>query len=145
SDDDVSMRPRGKSKIGTKTEIKNVNSFRFIRQAMQYEIERQLEVIQSGARVSQETRLFNSNEGKTYAMRSKEQAHDYRYFPEPDLLPLVVNEAWQQEIRTQVPELAEARRERFVGEYGITEYDAGVRTSCRTLAVHLSCTPDAGQ
>jgi len=133
-DANVSVRRRGQKKFGTKTEIKNVNSFRFIRQALQYEIERQLEVIQSGARVTQETRLFNSNEGKTYPMRSKEQAHDYRYFPEPDLLPLVVDEKWQAEIRRQLPELPEARRARMVSDYGITEQDARVLTVTQSLA-----------
>src|SRR5438105_4274823 len=133
-DANVSVRPRGEKKFGTKTEVKNVNSFRFIREALQYEIERQLEVIQSGARVTQETRLFNSNEGKTYPMRSKEQAHDYRYFPEPDLLPLVVDKKWQAEIRRQLPELPEARRARMVSDYGITEQDARVLTVTQSLA-----------
>src|SRR5579864_3737242 len=98
-DANVSVRPRGQKEFGTKTEVKNVNSFRFIRQALEYEIERHIEVIESGGRIMQETRLYNSNEGKTYGMRSKEQAHDYRYFPEPDLLPLVVDAKWQEEIR----------------------------------------------
>src|SRR5438105_2322719 len=133
-DANVSVRPRGEKKFGTKAEVKNVNSFRFIREALQYEIERQLEVIQSGARVTQETRLFNSNEGKTYPMRSKEQAHDYRYFPEPDLLPLVVDKKWQAEIRRQLPELPEARRARMVSDYGITEQDARVLTVTQSLA-----------
>ena len=97
-DANVSVRPRGQKEFGTKTEIKNVNSFRFIREALEYEIERQIDVIESGGKITQETRLYNSNEGKTYSMRSKEQAHDYRYFPEPDLLPLVVDEKWQAEI-----------------------------------------------
>src|SRR5437763_10946983 len=96
-DANVSVRPRGEKKFGTKTEVKNVNSFRFIRQALEYEIERQAEVLESGGGIMQETRLYNSSEGKTYGMRSKEQAHDYRYFPEPDLLPLVVDEKWQAE------------------------------------------------
>src|SRR5256885_12220336 len=94
-DANVSIRPRGQKELGTKAEVKNVNSFRFIKQALEYEIERQVELIESGGRVIQETRLYNSNEGKTYFMRSKEQAHDYRYFSEPDLLPLVVDSAWQ--------------------------------------------------
>ena len=97
-DANVSVRPRGQKEFGTKAEIKNVNSFRFIREALEYEIERQIDVIESGGKITQETRLYNSNEGKTYSMRSKEQAHDYRYFPEPDLLPLVVDETWQAEI-----------------------------------------------
>ena len=133
-DANVSVRPRGQQKFGTKTEVKNVNSFRFIKLALEYEIERQVELIESGGRVEQETRLFNAAEGKTYGMRSKEHAHDYRYFPEPDLLPLIVDERWQSEIRRQLPELPEARRARMVSEYGITEYDAGVLTASRTLA-----------
>ncbi len=123
-DANVSVRPRGQKQFGTKTEIKNVNSFRFIREALEYEIDRQVEVIESGGKITQETRLYNSTEGKTYGMRSKEQAHDYRYFPEPDLLPLVVDEKWQAEIRGTLPELPEARRKRMVADYGITEYDA---------------------
>src|SRR5947199_1048597 len=98
-DANISLRPRGQEKFGTKAEVKNVNSFRFIKQALEYEIERQVELIESGSRVVQETRLFNSNEGKTYSMRSKEQAHDYRYFPEPDLLPLVVDSAWRAKLK----------------------------------------------
>src|SRR3954470_1180253 len=98
-DANVSVRLKGAPKFGTKAEVKNVNSFRFIRQALEYEIERQIELIEGGGKVAQETRLYNSNEGKTYSMRSKEQAHDYRYFPEPDLLPLVVSAAWQEEVR----------------------------------------------
>ena len=119
-DANVSVRPKGQKEFGTKAEIKNVNSFRFIREAIEYEIGRQVELIESGGKVVQETRLYNSDEGKTYSMRSKEQAHDYRYFPEPDLLPLVVDEKWQSEIRNKLPELPEARRARFVSEYGIT-------------------------
>jgi aspartyl-tRNA(Asn)/glutamyl-tRNA(Gln) amidotransferase subunit B len=133
-DANVSVRPRGQVEFGTKTEIKNVNSFRFIRQALEYEIERQIEVIESGGTIIQETRLYNSTEGKTYSMRSKEEAHDYRYFPEPDLPPLVVDEARQAEIRRQLPEMPEARRRRFVEEYGITDYDARVLTFSRMLA-----------
>jgi len=133
-DANISVRPRGQKEFGTKTEVKNVNSFRFIRQALEYEIERQIGVIESGGNVTQETRLYNSNEGKTYGMRSKEQAHDYRYFPEPDLLPLVVDEKWQREIRRMLPELPEERRLRMVAEYGITEQDAAVLTASKSLA-----------
>ncbi len=128
-DANVSVRPRGQKQFGTKTEIKNVNSFRFIREALEYEIDRQIGVIDSGGQIIQETRLYNPDEGKTYSMRSKEEAHDYRYFPEPDLLPLVVDEKWQAEIRSSLPELPEARRKRMVAEYGITEYDAQVLTA----------------
>jgi aspartyl-tRNA(Asn)/glutamyl-tRNA(Gln) amidotransferase subunit B len=133
-DANVSVRPKSQEKFGTKTEIKNVNSFRFIREALEYEIDRQIDIIESGGRIEQETRLYNSAEGKTYGMRSKEQAHDYRYFPEPDLLPLVVDAAWQEEIRGMLPELPEARRKRMVTQYGITEYDAGVLTISKSLA-----------
>jgi len=133
-DANISVRPRGQKEFGTKAEIKNVNSFRFIREALEYEIGRQIEVIESGGKIMQETRLYNSNEGKTYSMRSKEQAHDYRYFPEPDLLPLVVDEKWKAEISQSLPELPEARRQRMVKDYGITEYDAQVLTFSKTLA-----------
>jgi len=133
-DANVSVRPRGQTEFGTKTEIKNVNSFRFIREALIYEIGRQIEVLDSGGKISQETRLYNANEGKTYSMRSKEQAHDYRYFPEPDLLPLVVDAKWRSEIEKKLPELPEARRARFVREYAITEQDAGVLTGSKALA-----------
>jgi aspartyl-tRNA(Asn)/glutamyl-tRNA(Gln) amidotransferase subunit B len=133
-DANVSVRPRGQKEFGTKTEIKNVNSFRFIREALEYEIDRQIEVIESGGRISQETRLYNASEGKTYGMRSKEEAHDYRYFPEPDLLPLVVDAKWKSDIAKLLPELPEARRDRMIKEYGITEYDAGVLTASKSLA-----------
>jgi aspartyl-tRNA(Asn)/glutamyl-tRNA(Gln) amidotransferase subunit B len=133
-DANVSVRPRGQEEFGTKTEIKNVNSFRFIREALAYEIDRQIEVVESGGKIMQETRLYNPTEGKTYGMRSKEQAHDYRYFPEPDLLPLVVDEKWQAEIRGTLPELPEARRKRMVADYGITDYDAQVLTATKSFA-----------
>ena len=133
-DANVSVRLRGEKKFGTKTEVKNVNSFRFIREALEYEIDRQIEVIESGGKITQETRLYNSVEGKTYGMRSKEQAHDYRYFPEPDLLPLVVDEKWRSEIRKTLPELPEARRRRMMADYGITAQDAHVLTVTKSLA-----------
>jgi aspartyl-tRNA(Asn)/glutamyl-tRNA(Gln) amidotransferase subunit B len=133
-DANVSVRPRDQKQFGTKTEIKNVNSFRFIRDALEYEIDRQIGVIDSGGKITQETRLYNPNEGKTYSMRSKEEAHDYRYFPEPDLLPLVVDKRWQEKVRSTLPELPEARRKRMVEEYGITAYDAQVLTHTKTLA-----------
>jgi len=133
-DANVSVRPRGQKEFGTKAEIKNVNSFRFIRDAIEYEIGRQIDVIEGGGKIIQETRLYNSNEGKTYSMRSKEQAHDYRYFPEPDLLPLVVDEKWRAEIAHELPELPEPRRARMVKDYGITEYDAQVLTFSKSLA-----------
>ena len=133
-DANISVRPRGQKEFGTKTEVKNVNSFRFIREALEYEIARQVEVLESGGSITQETRLYNAAEGRTYGMRSKEQAHDYRYFPEPDLLPLVVDEKWRSAIASQLPELPEARRARMVRDYGITEKDAAVLTVSRTRA-----------
>src|SRR6266576_626489 len=133
-DANVSVRPRGQKEFGTKTEVKNVNSFRFIREALAYEIDRQIGVVESGGKITQETRLYNANEGKTYGMRSKEEARDYRYFPEPDLLPLVVNEKWQQDIRNTLAELPEARRQRIIAEYGITPQDAQVLTTSKSLA-----------
>ena len=119
-DANVSVRPRGQEKFGTKVEVKNVNSFKFVRAALEYEIERQVEVIESGGHVMQETRLWNANEGRTYSMRSKEQAHDYRYFPEPDLPPLIVSREFLSETRAKLPELPEARRKRMIAEYELT-------------------------
>ena len=133
-DANVSVRPRGQEKFGTKAEVKNVNSFRFIRAALEYEIERQVEVIEGGGRVVQETRLWNANEGRTYSMRSKEQAHDYRYFPEPDLPPLIVTADKQAAILQDMPELPEARRKRMISEYEITAQDAQTLTATRAFA-----------
>jgi aspartyl-tRNA(Asn)/glutamyl-tRNA(Gln) amidotransferase subunit B len=133
-DANVSIRPKGQKEFGTKAEVKNVNSFRFIRQALEYEVERQVELVESGERVKQETRLYNPGEGRTFPMRSKEQAHDYRYFPEPDLLPLVVDAAWQSRINETLPELPQARRERMMREYALTEGDAYTLTLSRSLA-----------
>ncbi len=133
-DANVSIRPAGQKEFGTKAEVKNVNSFRFIREALEYEIKRQIEIVEGGGKVAQETRLYNADQGKTYAMRSKERAHDYRYFPEPDLLPLVVNSAWLGQIKSTMPELPDARRQRFVSDFGITEYDAVVLTATKQIA-----------
>jgi len=133
-DANISVRPRGQKDFGTKTEVKNVNSFRFIREALEYEIGRHIGVLESGGKITQETRLYNANEGKTYGMRSKEQVHDYRYFPEPDLLPLVVDTKWQADIGVGLPELPEARRARMVKEYGISVGDAATLTRTRVLA-----------
>ena len=124
----------GAAKFGTKAEVKNVNSFRYIRAALEYEIERQIDVLETGNRVVQESRLWNNAEGRTYSMRSKEQAHDYRYFPEPDLPPLVVGEAWQREILTALPELPEARRARMIAQYDINPQDAMTLTATRAFA-----------
>jgi aspartyl-tRNA(Asn)/glutamyl-tRNA(Gln) amidotransferase subunit B len=136
-DANISVRPAGQERFGTKTEIKNVNSFRFIRQALEYEIERHQQVLRSGGSIVQETRLFNAAEGRTYSMRSKEQAHDYRYFPEPDLLPLIVDEAWRKQIAAKLPELPEAKRKRLVEQYGITEADAATLTRTQSMAAQF--------
>jgi aspartyl-tRNA(Asn)/glutamyl-tRNA(Gln) amidotransferase subunit B len=133
-DANVSIRPRGQKEFGTKVEVKNVNSFRFVKQALQYEIERQAEVLDSGGTIVQETRLYNPGEGRTYAMRTKERAHDYRYFPEPDLLPLVVSQAHQEAIRATLPELPEAKRQRLIAEYGLSEGDAATLTATQARA-----------
>ena len=133
-DANVSVRPIGEKKLGTKAELKNINSFRFIQRAIEYEIKRQIEVIEEGGRIIQETRLFDSDKGITISMRSKEEAHDYRYFPEPDLLPLEIDAEWIDEIRRNLPELPAQKRERFVNEYGIPQYDADVLTSSKALA-----------
>jgi aspartyl-tRNA(Asn)/glutamyl-tRNA(Gln) amidotransferase subunit B len=123
-DANVSIRPEGTAALGTKTEIKNVNSFRFLRRALEHEIERQIAVVTGGDRVRQETRLWDSAEGKTVAMRSKEEAHDYRYFPEPDLPPLKLDGKWIDNLRSSLPELPEARIARLMREHGLVEYDA---------------------
>ena len=130
-DANVSVRLKGAAKFGTKAEVKNLNSFRFLKMALEYEIERQVEVLESGGKVVQETRLYNVESGKTVGMRSKEHAHDYRYFPEPDLVPLRVSEHWLHEVRSRLPELPSDRRDRFVSQYGIREYDAQVLTLTR--------------
>jgi aspartyl-tRNA(Asn)/glutamyl-tRNA(Gln) amidotransferase subunit B len=133
-DVNVSLRPRDQQQLGTKVEVKNVNSFRFVKQALEYEIERQSELLDSGGTVVQETRLYNPNEGRTYAMRTKERAHDYRYFPEPDLLPLVVTREEQEAIRATLPELPEAKRQRLIAEYGLTADDAATLTATQARA-----------
>jgi len=133
-DANVSVRPKGQKTLGTKAEVKNVNSFRYVRMALEYEIERQIEVIEAGGRVVQESRLWNAGEGRTYSMRSKEQAHDYRYFPEPDLPPLIISPEFLAETRKRLPELPEARRARMVAEYEITQKDAYTLTAEREFA-----------
>jgi aspartyl-tRNA(Asn)/glutamyl-tRNA(Gln) amidotransferase subunit B len=127
-DANVSVRLKGAPEFGTKVEIKNLNSFRFVKMAIDYEIERQAEIVESGGIIAQESRLYNVDAGRTISMRSKEQAHDYRYFPEPDLVPLQVSERWLQDVRTKLPELPGDRRERFVSQYRLREYDAQVLT-----------------
>ena len=133
-DANVSVRARGAERFGTKAEVKNVNSFKFIRAALEYEIERQVELVESGERVAQETRLWNADEGRTYSMRSKEQAHDYRYFPEPDLPPLMVTPEFIAEMKAKLPELPEARRGRMIAEYDLSAQDARTLTASREFA-----------
>jgi aspartyl-tRNA(Asn)/glutamyl-tRNA(Gln) amidotransferase subunit B len=133
-DANVSLRPRGAREYGTKVEIKNMNSFRNVQRALEYEVIRQGKALDAGEKLVQETRLWDANRGVTRAMRSKEFAHDYRYFPEPDLVPLTTTREWVEDIRRTLPELPDARMQRFVAEYGIPEYDAGVLTSSKALA-----------
>src|SRR5579863_4958078 len=132
-DANVSVRLKGAEKLGTKAEIKNLNSFRFAKMALDYEIARQVALIEGGGRVQQETRLYNVATGETAGMRSKEHAHDYRYFPEPDLVPLRVSEAWLERVRAVMPELPADKRHRFVQSYGLREYDAQVLTATRAI------------
>jgi aspartyl-tRNA(Asn)/glutamyl-tRNA(Gln) amidotransferase subunit B len=136
-DANVSVRLKGAAKFGTRTETKNLNSFRFLKQAIDYEIARQVGVIESGGAIHQETRLFDADTGETHAMRSKEDAHDYRYFPEPDLAPLRISDKWREEVRASMPELPVARRARFVESYGLREYDAQVLTATRAIAEYF--------
>jgi aspartyl-tRNA(Asn)/glutamyl-tRNA(Gln) amidotransferase subunit B len=133
-DANVSVRQRGETALGTRTEIKNLNSFRHVARAIEHEVARQVALLESGEAVVQETRLWNAERGETAPMRSKEDAHDYRYFPEPDLPPLEVGAAWLDEVRRSLPELPAERRRRFVAEYALPEYDAGVLTQERELA-----------
>jgi aspartyl-tRNA(Asn)/glutamyl-tRNA(Gln) amidotransferase subunit B len=133
-DANVSVRLKGAEKFGTRAEVKNLNSFRFLKQAIEYEIARQVAIVEGGGTIHQETRLFNSDTGETSGMRSKEDAHDYRYFPEPDLVPLRISDQWREDIRATMPELPAAKRERFVEAYGLREYDAQVLTATRAIA-----------
>jgi len=133
-DANVSVRPQGSEKLGTKTEVKNVNSFRYLEKAIQYEIGRHIDVLDHGGKIVQETRLFDAAQGKTYSMRSKEEAHDYRYFPDPDLPALVVDGARRQKIASQLPELPDARRRRLIEQYALPEYDAALLTQTRGVA-----------
>jgi aspartyl-tRNA(Asn)/glutamyl-tRNA(Gln) amidotransferase subunit B len=136
-DANVSVRLRGDKELGTKAEIKNVNSFKFVQKALEYEIRRQVSILETGGKVIQETRLFDSNEGVTYSMRSKEEAHDYRYFPDPDLLPVLVDRKWVQEIRKSLPELPDVKLERFIKEYELPAYDAEILTALKEVAEYF--------
>ncbi|ACN16225.1 GatB [Desulforapulum autotrophicum HRM2] len=133
-DANISLRPVGRKAFGTRTELKNLNSFRNVEKAIAYEIQRQTYVLEEGGEVIQETRLWDTANNKTVSMRSKEEAHDYRYFPEPDLVPLIVDDRWMEEVRQSLPELPDAKRQRFMDDYAMTAYDASVLTSSIALA-----------
>jgi len=136
-DANVSVRLKGAEKFGTRAEIKNVNSFRFLKQAIDYEIARQVAILEGGGRIVQETRLYDPDAGETVSMRSKEDAHDYRYFPEPDLVPLRIGDAWRESIRASMPELPGVKRARFIEAYGLSEYDAQVLTAFRAVSEYF--------
>ncbi|KCV12688.1 putative aspartyl/glutamyl-tRNA(Asn/Gln) amidotransferase, B subunit [Bordetella holmesii CDC-H785-BH] len=136
-DANVSVRPRGQAEFGTRAEIKNVNSFRFLDRAIQYEARRQIELIEDGGTVVQETRLYDADRDETHSMRSKEDAHDYRYFPDPDLPTLVISPDWVDAVRANMPELPSAMRARFVADYGLSDYDAAQLTVSRAMAAYF--------
>jgi aspartyl-tRNA(Asn)/glutamyl-tRNA(Gln) amidotransferase subunit B len=136
-DANVSVRLKGAEQFGTKAEVKNLNSFRFLKQALDFEIARQVALLESGGRVEQETRLYNPDLGETFSMRSKEDAHDYRYFPEPDLVPLRIHDEWLAAVRATMPELPAVKRARFTGEMGLSEYDADVLTASRPMSEYF--------
>ncbi|MBE0598181.1 MAG: Asp-tRNA(Asn)/Glu-tRNA(Gln) amidotransferase subunit GatB [Desulfuromonadales bacterium] len=145
-DANVSLRPWGQKELGTRSEIKNVNSFRFVKQAIDYEVERQAELLDEGGKVTQETRLFDPTAGTTRSMRGKEEAHDYRYFPDPDLVPLVISRQWVEEVRATLPELPQAKVERFITELGLPLYDAEVLAAERQIADYFeACVAAGGQ
>ena len=138
-DANVSIRPMGETELGTRTEIKNINSFRFVEKAINYEVQRQQDIIQDGGRIVQETRLYDARRDETRTMRSKEVANDYRYFPEPDLLPIVIDQAFVNSIRATLPELPDAKKTRFAKEFGLNDYDASVLTNNRDMADYFEC------
>ncbi|HET9401252.1 MAG TPA: Asp-tRNA(Asn)/Glu-tRNA(Gln) amidotransferase subunit GatB [Candidatus Acidoferrales bacterium] len=143
-DANVSVRPRGQSKFGQKVEVKNLNSFRYLQRALEYEIRRQVEALESGAKIEQETRLWNVGAARTESMRSKEFAHDYRYFPEPDLVPVHITKAMLSAVRGELPELPAAKRSRFISQYALTQYDAAVLSDSRALADYFEAVVTAG-
>ncbi len=143
-DANVSLRPVGQKELGVKVEIKNINSFRFVEKALEYEIKRQTHILEEGGRIIQETRLWDPSTNTTQSMRTKEEAHDYRYFPEPDLLPIAADEKWIDEIRRSLPELPDAKRERLISEYGLPEYDADFLTSEKSVAIWFEDAVKAG-
>ncbi|MGI9224196.1 MAG: Asp-tRNA(Asn)/Glu-tRNA(Gln) amidotransferase subunit GatB, partial [Woeseiaceae bacterium] len=144
-DANVSVRPHGQAEFGTRTELKNLNSFRFIEKAINFEIERQIDVLEDGGEVVQETRLYDSARNETRPMRSKEEANDYRYFPDPDLLPVEIGEDYIESVRATLPELPDAKRERFVSDYGLKEDDASILTMSRALADYFEAVAAAAE
>jgi aspartyl-tRNA(Asn)/glutamyl-tRNA(Gln) amidotransferase subunit B len=143
-DANVSVRPHGSGTLGTRAEIKNLNSFRFLERAIEYEVRRQVEILEDGGTIVQETRLYDPDRDETRALRTKEDAHDYRYFPDPDLLPLEVSDQWVDEVKAALPELPQAKRERFVAHYGLTPYDAAVLTGSREMADYFEAVAAGG-
>jgi len=133
----LSLRPVGQTTFGTKVELKNINSFKFVKDAVDFEIKRQTKVLNEGGKIYQETRLWNHERGETAVMRSKEEAHDYRYFPDPDLVPMEISSEWIEQLREGLPELASTKQQRFITEYGVPEYDAGILTSSKALAMYF--------
>jgi aspartyl-tRNA(Asn)/glutamyl-tRNA(Gln) amidotransferase subunit B len=142
-DANVSVRPVGETRLGVKTEVKNLNSFRYLQRALDYEIDRQIGVLRDGGTIRQETRLWDSSAGRTIAMRSKEEAHDYRYFPEPDLPPIEIAAAWVDDVRAALPELPEARKQRFVSQYALSDYDASLLAQSKATADYFEATAAA--
>jgi aspartyl-tRNA(Asn)/glutamyl-tRNA(Gln) amidotransferase subunit B len=142
-DANVSVRPKGREKFGTRAEIKNLNSFRFVEKAIQYEVARQVELIESGGTVVQETRLYDSDKDETRSMRSKEEANDYRYFPDPDLLPVEIDESFIDAVRSTLPELPDEKAARFARDFGLSAYDAGVLSASRELGDYFEAVASA--
>lgn len=136
-DANVSVRPKGSTEFGTKTEIKNLNSFKALQRALAYEIERQIEILEEGGRIVQETRTWDEDKGISLPLRSKEEAHDYRYFPEPDLVPVVISREWVEDVRKRLPELPDEKKKRYVEQYGLPQYDASVITSAKEMAAYF--------
>ena len=144
-DANVSVRPKGQAEFGTRAELKNINSFRFVEKAINFEIERQIDVIEGGGKVVQETRLYDADKDQTRPMRSKEEANDYRYFPDPDLLPVVIEESFLKAVKATLPELPDAKRQRFVAQFGLNSYDAGVLTASREMADYFEAVVTAAK
>ncbi|MFN3235384.1 MAG: Asp-tRNA(Asn)/Glu-tRNA(Gln) amidotransferase subunit GatB [Gammaproteobacteria bacterium] len=142
-DANVSVRPKGQKEFGTRAEIKNVNSFRFVERAIKFEVERQIDILESGGKVIQETRLYDADKNETRSMRGKEEAHDYRYFPEPDLLPVEITKSYLEDIKKTLPELPQAKRERFMADFGLSAYDAGTLIANKTISEYFESMVDA--